>query len=142
MEQRHTLRSAPMSGALAGWSLSHVLPWICLLVVVSTTAYGFQLAVASMGPVPAVDRADGKHAVVSRHDGWVLRGAFLQAASMSSTRMVLITGHDAATGERMQLECVTTSDRYAEDALLVELRELREVAARICNGANAPAVRP
>jgi hypothetical protein len=141
MEQRHTLRSASLSAALAGWSLRQVLPWICLLVVVSTSTYGFLLATASMGPAPAVDQVDGNYAALSGHDAWMQRGAFLQAP-MSSTRTVLITGHDAATGERVQLECVTTTDRYPEDALLVHLTELREVAAQLCNGANAPAVRP
>jgi hypothetical protein len=142
MEPRHTLGSAPVSGELARWSLSHVLPWICLVVVMSTTACGIQLAAVSMWSVPVVDGPDEKSAALSRHDAGVPRGVFLSAASIPSTRTVMITGHEAATGERMQVECVTTSDRYAEDALLVELKELHEVSAQICIGADAPPVRP
>jgi hypothetical protein len=34
------------------------------------------------------------------------------------------------------------SDRHTEDVVLVELKDLREIAAQICNGANAPVARP
>src|SRR5207247_2611655 len=126
----------------AGWSLSQVLPWICLLVVVSTTAYGLELVAASMVPPPATDRLGGSYQTLDGHDTRDQRSALLQAASMSSTRMVLITGEDATTGDRMQVECATTTDRFAEDALLVELKDFPDVASGICSVANAPAVRP
>jgi hypothetical protein len=122
---------------MSTWTLSQVLPWMCLLVVVSTTAYGPRLAAESTVPPRAADQLDR-----SSHDAWEQRGVLLQAASSSSSRMVLITGRDATTGDRMQLECRTTTDRYAEDALLVELKDLLHVAAQLCNAGNARVVRP
>ena len=57
-----------------------------------------------------------------------------QAPSMSSTRIVLISGRDAATGSSVQLECVTASDRIASDVLLVELADFPHVASQVCAG--------
>jgi hypothetical protein len=136
MERRRIRTSSSFWAQPAGWSVTQVLPWICLLVVVATTAFGLQLAAASMLPSPAADQLDG-----SGHDIREQRAAFLQAWPMSSTRMVLITGQDSATGDRMQVECLTTTDRYAEDALLLELKDLLHVVAQLCNGATASAVR-
>jgi hypothetical protein len=45
---------------------------------------------------------------------------------------VLITGYDATTGDRMQVQCVTDSDRLASDALLVDLNDLGHIAAKVC----------
>ena len=45
-----------------------------------------------------------------------------------------------ATGASVQLECATTTDRYGEDAVLVEMQDLREVVARICIGPDRAVV--
>jgi hypothetical protein len=142
MERRHTFTRFSLRALPAGWSFRLVLLWICLLAVALTTAYALQMAAASMVSSVAADELDGSHQALDSHAIREQRGALVQAASMSSIRMVLITGEDATTGDRMQVECATTTDRYAEDALLVELKDLPDVAAGICNVANVPAVRP
>jgi hypothetical protein len=142
MERRHTLTSCSLRALPSGWSLSLVLSWICLVVVASTTAYGLELAAAAMVPSVAADELDRSDQAPDSHDIRELRGALLQAASTSSTGMVLITGQDATTGDRIQVECVTATDRIASDALLVELKDLPAVAAQVCNVANVLAVRP
>lgn len=59
--------------------------------------------------------------------------AAVDAASVSSRRtVVLITGYEATTGDHMQVQCVTDSDRVASDALLVDLIELGHIAASVC----------
>ncbi len=141
MEQRHTLTSWSFWALPAGWSLNQVLPWICLLVVVSATAYGLQRAAASMVPSATADQLDGSYQSLGGHEIREQRGAFPQAGSTSSTGVVVITGQNARTGDRIQVECMTASDRIASNPLLVELKDLDEVAAQVCNVANAPAVR-
>jgi hypothetical protein len=142
MERRHTLTSCLLRALPAGWSLRLVLSWICLVAVASTTAYGLELAAAAMVPSVATDELDGSNQALDGHDIRELRGALPQAASTSSTGMVLITGQDAAGGDRMQVECVTANDRIASDVLLVELKDLPAVAAQVCNVANVLAVGP
>jgi len=57
----------------------------------------------------------------------------VDTASVSSRQtVVLITGYDATTGDRMQVQCVTDSDRLASDALLVDLNKLGPIAAKVC----------
>src|SRR5437870_2197870 len=77
---------------------------------------GLQLAAASMAPSPAADQLHGSHPALTGHDVGVQRGAYLQADFTPAARQadftpaargVLITGHDATTGERMQVGCVT-----------------------------------
>jgi hypothetical protein len=108
----------------------------------STTAYGFQVAAASMVPPPNAYQPNASHQTLDGHDIREQRGAYLQADFTPAARVVLITGHDATTGERMRVECVTTTDRYAEDALLVDLKDFFQLAAQLCTVADAPAVRP
>jgi hypothetical protein len=142
MERRHTFTRCSLRALPTGWSLSLVLSWICLVVVASTTAYGLELAGAAMIPSVAADELDRGDQALDSHDIRELRGALPQAASASSTGMVLITGQDAVTGERMQVECVTANDRIASDMLQVELKDLSAVAAQVCNVANVLAERP
>jgi hypothetical protein len=142
MERRHTFTSSSFWAPPAGWRLRLVLPWICLLVVASTTAYGLQLGAAATVSSAAADQLDGSYQALDGHGIGEQRGALLQAASTSSTGMILITGQDATTGDRMQMECITANDRIASDALLVELKDFPAIAAQVCNVAIAPAVRP
>jgi hypothetical protein len=141
MERRHTFTSCSFRALPVGWSLRLVLSWICLVVVASTTAHGLELAAAAMVPSIAADELDGSDQALDRHGIREQRGALPQAAHTSSTGMVLITGQDATTGDRMQVECVTASDRIASDALMVDLKDLLGVAAQVCNVPNATAVR-
>jgi hypothetical protein len=106
MHWRQLLKSLPMWAQFTGRSPGRVLSWACLAVILATTACGFQLTASSM---------------VSARADYPLR----------STR-VLITGQDATTGDRMQVECVTTGDLGANNALLVELNDLSDVAAQVC----------
>ena len=142
MERRHTFTRCSLRALPTGWSLSLVLSWICLVVVASTTAYGLELAGAAMVPSVAADELDRGDQALDSHDIRELRGALPQPASTSSTGMVLITGQDAVTGERMQVECLTANDRIASDVLQVELKDLSAVAAQVCNVANVLAERP
>jgi hypothetical protein len=133
MERPHPLTSSSFWPLPLGWSSSQILPWICLLVVASTTAYGLQLAAASMVPSTAADQRGGSYQALDSQVIREQRSALLQPASASSTRMVLITGEDGTTGDRRQLECATTSDRLATDALLVDLKDLGFIAAQLCS---------
>lgn len=133
MERPHTHTSSSFWALPAGWSLSQALPWLCLLIVASTSAYGLQLTAASMVPSAVADQRDGSSQALDGHGIGEPRGAVLQAASASSTRTVLITGEDTITGDRMDVECTTTSDRVASDALLVELKDLGEIVAWVCS---------
>jgi hypothetical protein len=141
MDRRHTRTSPWFWVPPAGWSLSRVLPWIFLLVVVSATAYGIQRAATSMVPSVTADQLDESYLSLRGHEIRQQRGASPQAGSTSSTGVVVITGQNARTGDRIQVECMTASDRIASKTLLVELKDLDEVAAQACNVANAPAVR-
>ena len=109
MEPRHTLTSSSFWALPAGWRLSQVLPWICLVMVASTAAYGLQLAGAAMIPSAAADQLDRSYQTLGGHDISDQRGSLVQASSTTSMRMVLITGEDAATGDSTQVECVTAS---------------------------------
>jgi len=138
MERPHTPQASRFGALPAGRSLSRVLLWICLLVVASIAAYGLHWGAAAMVSSAAADQLDRSYQALDGHDIREKRGALLQAASTSSTGMVLITGQDATTGDSRQVECVTANDRIASDALLVELKDLRAVAAQVCNVAIAP----
>jgi hypothetical protein len=122
---------------VAGWHLSQILPWICLLLVLSMTAYGFQLGVPSMLPSPAVDQVDVDYRTLDSPGIREPRGAFPQAASASATRTILIAVLDTASGDRTQMECVAATDRYPEDVLLVELKDFRAVTAQLCRASDA-----
>jgi hypothetical protein len=142
--RHHTLTRSSVWALPAGWHLSQILGWICLLVVPFTTAYGLELAAAPLVPsgTATADQLDASKQFLGSHEVNEQRGALLLAASASSPRIVLMTGQDATTGDRMQMECITANDRIASDALLVELKDFPAVAAQVCNVANAPAVRP
>jgi hypothetical protein len=132
MERRHTLTSLP-----GGWSLSLVLPWICLLLVASACAYGVQLTAAVMVPSTPADRRDWSHQALLGHNVTEQRALLLHAALAPSSRMVLITGYEATTGDQMQVECATDGYRVASDALLVDLNDFRDVAAAVCIAVTA-----
>jgi hypothetical protein len=123
MEQGHTLRSPAGPGGFVQSSARQAVLWLALVVAVLTSAYGLHGAAAAIAP--AVSTAPDRERAAMH--------AAVDAASVSSRRMVvLITGRDPTTGDRMQVRCITDSDRVASDALLVDLNELGEVAARVC----------
>jgi hypothetical protein len=113
-------------------SMRHILGWICLVFVATTGAYGLQLAAAATVPTAADDQS----AVTEP------RGPTLQQAATTSTHMLLITGFDESTGERIQLERATSSDRVAVDALAVQLKNLGNVAGQLCSGSAASVLGP
>jgi hypothetical protein len=41
----------------------------------------------------------------------------------------------------MQVECMAASDRTASDTLQVELKDLHDVAAQVCNLSDVPVIR-
>jgi hypothetical protein len=47
-----------------------------------------------------------------------------------------ITGRDAVTGERIQMECAVRADRVATDVLLVDLQDSPDVVSELCR--NSP----
>jgi hypothetical protein len=123
MEQRHTLSGPTGQCGFVRWSARQALPWLCLLTVVSTSAYELQGTAAAIAPTASAAPDRDRPAM----------NAAVDAASVSSGRtVVLITGYDATTGDRMQVQCVTDSDRLASDALLVDLNELGHIAAKVC----------
>lgn len=124
MVPRQTFSQA-LSAVPAGWSLSVIFPWLCLVLVASTSAYGVQLAAAPIAP-------STDHYVTQQH------ASALQATFRTPTVIVLIAGYDAATGDQMQVGCATTSDRVASDALLVKLKDFGTVASQVCTEATAP----
>jgi hypothetical protein len=56
--------------------------------------------------------------------------------------MLFITAVDATSGDRLSIECATTTDRIAIDRLVVELRNLGDIAAQLCRSPNAPVLGP
>jgi hypothetical protein len=56
--------------------------------------------------------------------------------------LLLITGLDESTGDRMQVECATASDRLAIGAMVVELKNLGAIAGQLCSGSAAPVLGP
>jgi len=106
-----------------------IVSWLGLLFVASTGAYVLQLAAGTL-PTAAADQPD-----VTQQ-----RGSGLDATATSSTHMLLITGLDETTGDRLQVDCVSVGDRVAIDALVVELKDLGDVAAQLCNP-SAPVFR-
>jgi hypothetical protein len=122
MEKPHMPRRISLSALAQSWS--RIVPWICLLLVASTGAHGLQLAAAATLPAAANDHLD----------------VTLHASGTTSTHTVMITGLDEITGDRMQVDCVTTTDRIAIYTLVVELKNLGDIAARLCNQ-TAPMLR-
>jgi len=56
--------------------------------------------------------------------------------------MLLIIGFDESTRDRIQLECATSSDRLAIDALVVQLKDLGNIAGQLCSRCAASALGP
>jgi hypothetical protein len=56
----------------------------------------------------------------------------------SGQTVVLIAGHDAATGDRSQVQCLTDSHRVTTDVLLVDLKDLSNVVSGMCTVASDP----
>jgi hypothetical protein len=113
--------------------VGQVLAWTSLLAVASTSAYGLQLTAAAMVPTAAAEQRTGSS--LSARDADEIRArdrAQVQAASAASATTVLIIGEDAATGDHIQIECAT-SNSLASDMLLVDLKDLADFAAHICN---------
>jgi hypothetical protein len=98
--------------------MSHVLAWICLLLVSCAAAYGLQLTTSVVVPPSAA--AD-------------------TAASAPPPRKTLIVAVDRVTGDRAQEECDVPISSYTSDVLLVDASHLPAVV-RACDIAGAPAV--
>jgi hypothetical protein len=122
------------------WSGSHsvrqpqlmrkVLPWLGLAAVLSASVYGMNSATAAIGSASSTAAEQSAATTFWRANNATLHD---DAMSVSSHPMlVMITGIDSMTGQRMQVECATVSDRVATDALIVDLKELQEVASGIC----------
>ena len=99
--------------------MSHVLAWICVVLVASMSAYGLQLTAAAM--VPSAAAAE-------------------PVTSTTSSRKVLIVAVDPVTGDREQVECDAPSYSFASDLLLVEGNEY-PADTHVCT-AFTEAVRP
>jgi hypothetical protein len=87
--------------------MSHILGWMCLVLVASTTAYGLQLTAVAM--VPSVAGAD-------------------QVTSETFTRNVLIVAVNPVTGDRAQVEFCAPPDSFASDVLIVTANDFPAVA--------------
>jgi len=121
----------------AGWSLRQLLPWLCLLAVASTSAYGIQLTALAMVPSAPAARADEIYRPEGGDELSDHRAALVRAASTPSRR-VIIVGYDATGLDQMQVECVTAGEQIATDTLLVESKDFQPVAAQVCNVPTAP----
>jgi hypothetical protein len=107
-----------------------VLPWLGLAAVLSASVYGMNSATAAIGSASSTAAEQSAATTFWRANNATLHD---DAMSVSSHPMlVMITGIDSMTGQRMQVECATVSDRVATDALIVDLKELQEVASGIC----------
>ncbi len=104
-------------------TLSHILAWICLVLVASTTAYGLQLTAAAMLPSAAAASQN-------------------QLSPATVTRSMLIVAVDPVTGERItQAVCEVPAYNFTSDVVLVDAADFRSVVGA-CNGGSVPAVRP
>ncbi len=107
-----------------------VLPWIGLLIAMSTITYGLDLFATAFAPAPSghvLDDATLLHDAVLE---W--SGSPLDAAG-SRLRVVTITGLDTMTGaDRRQVQCVADSARVSSDVLLVDPKDFAEVLRALC----------
>jgi hypothetical protein len=118
------------------------LPWIGLLIAMSTITYGLNLFATALGPAPSevsvtqtkIDDAQDNVALLD--DALLERsGSPVQAAAADSRwTVVTITGLEMSTGaERVQVHCVANANRVSGDALLVDLTDFSAVVSTICN---------
>jgi hypothetical protein len=141
VEERHTLTHFSAGPSATRWRPSQVLSWIGLAIVALTTAYALQLTAAALVYSASVNRPGGTDPDAAGSDVSDKRGAAIQAPVPSSTRVVSITGVDAAKDDRIQVVCVAAGDRSASPTLLVELNDLRDVSALVCTQPDPPAIR-
>jgi hypothetical protein len=100
-----------------------------------------QLSAGALVPSASVNRPGGSDPEVARSDVSDKRGVAIQATVPSSTRVVSITGVDAAKDDRIQVVCVAAGDRSDSPTLLVELNDLPDVFAQVCKQPDPPAIR-
>ena len=129
MERRHTLTGV---AGLQGFAPSgrKVLEWLALLVVLLLIAYAVRTAALPISP-----------AVSMAPEGATISTAAQENAIKTSSHrtVVMITGIDATSGEKTQVQCVTDSDRITSDALQVDLNDLGDITSRICVGGQSNA---
>jgi hypothetical protein len=144
MEQRHTLSGLMRPSRME--RARQVLPWIGLLVVLSTSAYGLDRAAAAFGSTaPAIPES------VTGSD-YSITGAQVapmvpsvagsdQLTSGAVTHQVLIVVDNPA-GARTQLRCHVPSDAFRSNVVLVDADEFLAVAQACVDNPAAFGVRP
>ena len=120
--------------------LRQAAPWMGLLIVMSILTYGLNLLATATAPTAsavfltqtAIDHVQDNSALL---DDAALELGDSQvdvAARSSPKRVVTITGRDAMTGERQQVQCTIDADRVASDALMVDLKDFCDVVWGLC----------
>jgi hypothetical protein len=127
MEQRHARTGLVGPGGLARRSLRQALPWFCLVVVLSTIAYGLHLAVAS-----ASSAVSGASAITALNT--LVEDAI--PPMRPDQVVVLVTSRDQTTGADYRVLCVTSRDRIATDVLVVTPQEFRDTEAALCGSGS------
>jgi hypothetical protein len=100
--------------------MSHVLAWICLVLVACTAAYGVQLMTTAIVPASSAEAE--------------------QVVSVTPTRTVSIVGVDPVTGDRAQMVCQVPANSFATDIVLVDAADFPAVV-RACVNTDTPVVR-
>jgi hypothetical protein len=129
MEQRQTRRGPAWPGGRARGSGRRALPWLGLVVVLSTIVYGLHVAAASSSP--GAGSAAG-----------TATAALAAASDTAGSHWVTLT-YVGANGRQSRLHCLTTSDRLAGDMLFADPEEMLTLAFEVCQSmrdeaGNAP----
>ncbi len=129
MERHHTLSSP---AGLQGFAPSgrKVLAWLALVVVLLMLAYAVRMTALPISP-----------AVLTAPEGAAISTSAIENAIKTSSHrtVVMITGIDATTGEKTQVQCITDSSRVTGDALQVDVKDLGDITSRICVGGQSNA---
>jgi hypothetical protein len=99
--------------------MSHVVAWICLVLVACTAAYGLQLTAAAV-----VEPSAAAETVTSD----------------PPARQVLIVAVDPVSGGRTQVVCDARANAFVSDGLLVDATDV-PTAAQACIDTDAPVMR-
>jgi hypothetical protein len=101
---------------------------LCLVVVLSTIAYGLHVAVAS-----ASSAVSGASVITATNNP-------VEDASPPTGPgqvVVMLTSREETTGADYRVLCVTSLDRIATDVLVVNPQEFRDAEAALCDSGSS-----
>ncbi|MBV8718495.1 MAG: hypothetical protein JO318_16930 [Chloroflexi bacterium] len=122
--------------------LRQAVGWLGLLIVTSTITYGLNLFATALVPTApplsvrqtAIDHGQDTDNAAHLDDAALEWSSSLVSGAEGSppSTVVIITGRDAVTGERIQTQCAVDADNVASDVLTVDLRDFSDVVSGLC----------